>query len=103
MKESESLFLTLAEEIAGVTKGKMFGALCMKTAKGKSAAMLWKGDIVVKLPAAEIARTMKLKGACHFEPMKGRPMKEWVQVPPAHSARWKELVKKSLAFVESEK
>jgi len=32
-----------------------------------------------------------LKGAHLFEPMRGPPMKEWVVVPKAHSAKWLQL------------
>ena len=37
------------------------------------------------------ARALGLKGAHLFEPMAGRPMKAWVQVPPEHQTQYPDL------------
>ena len=67
----------------------MFGALCMKTANGKSAAMFWKDNIVEKLTGESLNDAMSLVGSKLFEPMEGRPMKEWVQISFAYKDKWK--------------
>ncbi len=58
--------------------------------------------MVFKLPdAAERERALTLEGAQLFDPSgRGRPMKEWVQVPAAHAGEWPglaELAVKPLA------
>jgi hypothetical protein len=101
MTKAEEYFAKLAEEIPNVKKGKMFGALCIKTPNGKSAAMIWKDDIVVKLNGESFKEAMKLDGAKQFEPMDGRPMKEWVQIPFKHKDLWKIYAKVSVELVSS--
>ncbi len=101
MKKAEQLFHDLAENIPGVKEGKMFGSLCLKTSNGKSCAMLWKDCLVVKLGTDELNKTLKLKGITSFEPMKGRPMKEWLQVPLTYADLWEKLALKSLLYVNS--
>ena len=69
----------------------MFGALCMKTPNGKSAAMFWKDNIVVKLTGKSLDDAMRLNGSKLFEPMEGRPMKEWVQISFDFKDEWKKF------------
>jgi hypothetical protein len=49
MTKAESFFMELIEQVPDAKPGKMFGALCMKMPNGKSGAMFWKDNIVVKL------------------------------------------------------
>ncbi|HTX87610.1 MAG TPA: hypothetical protein VMC08_01385 [Bacteroidales bacterium] len=101
MSRAEALFLKIGKEVPGVKEGKMFGSLCLKTPGGKAAAMLWKDDLVVKLPKQELEKALLLQGAKFFEPMDNRPMKEWVQIPAAHSVEWARLIRDSVAYVNS--
>lgn len=87
----------LAARHAAVELGTMFGMPCVK-ASGKAVAGYFKGDMVFKLQDAEAReRALELDGAHLFDPMGGRPMKEWVQVPAAHVERWTELAELALA------
>jgi hypothetical protein len=44
------------------------------------------------------AAALALSGAHLFDPSgRGRPMRQWVVVPPAHAARWPELATLALA------
>jgi hypothetical protein len=52
--------------------------------------------MVFKLTGAEHASALALSGARLFDPMGGRPMKQWVEVPHAHAARWAELARAAL-------
>jgi TfoX/Sxy family transcriptional regulator of competence genes len=44
---------------------------------------LHQDNMVLRLPDTQRAAFLKLNGAGQFEPMPGRPMKEYVTVPPA--------------------
>jgi hypothetical protein len=101
MTKAEEFFIELINEIPGVKPGKMFGSLCMKTSNGKSAAMFWKDNIVVKLQGELLNEAMKFGGAQLFEPMEGRTMKEWVQIPFAHKEVWKKFALLSSQSVNS--
>ena len=53
------------------------------------------GHPCVLFRSAELS--LALEGAAPFEPMgKGRVMKEWVDVPVAHAAKWAELADSAL-------
>ena len=78
----------------------MFGGLCMKTPNGKSAAMFCKENIVVKLTGESLQDAMSLGGSKLFEPMEGRPMKEWVQIPFSYKDKWKKFALLSAATVK---
>ena len=86
----------LAAQHGDVALGKMFGMPCVKR-NGKAVAGYYRGDMVFKLPdEAARERALALDGAQLFDPMGGRPMKEWVQVPAAHADRWPELAELAL-------
>jgi TfoX/Sxy family transcriptional regulator of competence genes len=63
-----------------VQRRKMFGYPCAFV-NGNMFAGVHQGDIVVRLPAARRAELLA-SGARQFEPMPGRPMQEYVVVPP---------------------
>jgi hypothetical protein len=100
MTQAENYFKQLASEIPGVKEGKVFGTECITIPNGKSAAMLWKDNIVVKLKGEHLKEAMSLDGTKQFEPMEGRPMKEWIQIPFEHKDKWKKF---ALISVESVK
>jgi hypothetical protein len=101
MTETEKAFHRLADEIPGLNPSKMFGAVCLKTKKGKSAAMLWNDELVVKLDKDELDKALRRKGTKLFEPMKGKAMKEWVQIPRDFITEWKTYVQMSVIKIES--
>lgn len=56
--------------------------------------------MVFKLPDEARKEALSLDGAQLFDPSgKGRPMKEWVQVPFHYQDKWKRFAKEALAFV----
>jgi hypothetical protein len=93
----------IGQELAdrGVKPGTMFGAPSLK-AGTKVLCSVWADDLVAKLPPDDLTAALKLKGASHFEPMAGRAMKEWAQVPFAHAKRWPALVKAALDYIGGE-
>ncbi|MFT3753986.1 MAG: hypothetical protein QM800_14270 [Paludibacter sp.] len=96
MSEAEAFFDQLCFEIPDIKPGKMFGAKCMKTPSGKSGAMFWEDCIVVKLIEPAFSEALNLSGTKQFEPMQGRPMKQWVQIPFTYKNRWKEFILDSI-------
>jgi len=99
MTKSEELFHKIASELPNTKEGKMFGALCLKAPNGKSGVMFWKDDLVFKLEGDDLKKALALKGAKLFDPMGNRPMGGWVQLSAEHSAKWKDLAKKSMEYV----
>jgi hypothetical protein len=93
-------FDALAESLApqGVVVSRMFGMPSLQ-ANGTAIAGLWGDALVVKLPPASVQAAMELQGVGLFDPMGGRPMKEWVVVPRTHARRWAELAETALAYV----
>ena len=99
--EAEIYFTELTKQITNANSGKMFGALCMKMPNGKSGAMFWKDNIVVKLRGDVLQEALSLDGTKLFEPMEGKPMKEWVQIPFAYKNKWKKFAKISAQSAET--
>jgi len=82
----------------GVSKSQMFGMPCVKV-NGKAFASLNGGAMVFKLAGEERGRALALSGAKLFEPMAGRAMKEWVEVPVEAGEAWQALAENALAYV----
>src|SRR5690242_6344081 len=80
------------------TRSKMFGMPCLKIG-GKAFAGFSQGAMVFKLRGDDHARAISLPGAGAFDPMGGRPMKEWVVVPSDQAPRWAEFARLALANV----
>ncbi len=98
--DAQARYDELADDLAArnddVTLGKMFGMPCVKRG-GKAVAGFWQESVVFKLPDATAReRALALDGAELFDPMGGRPMKEWVVVPAAHADEWPGLAKDAL-------
>ena len=102
MTEEEELFHKIANELPNATKGKIFGALCIKAPNGKSAAIFWKEEIIIKLSPNDEKEALKLptsrQGTHLYAP--DRKMKSWVTVPFAHGDKWEDLIKKSIRYVD---
>ncbi len=94
------------EEIAGrlspqmdVSIGKWFGKPCLKVGR-KVFAALWGDDMAFKLTGEAHSEALQLDGAHLFDPRgKGHPMKEWVQIPSAHSSTWIRFAKLACDYV----
>ena len=100
MSEAESLYHQIASGIPGISKGKMFGALCLKAGNGKAGVMFWKDDMVFKLDPETMNEVLSLDGTRIFEPAPRRLMNGWVQVPFSLSERWEGLAEKAMDFVK---
>jgi hypothetical protein len=93
-------FDELAESFAarGATRSKMFGMPVLK-AGGKVFAGTYGDAMTFKLGPDDLERARTLTGVEAFEPMKGRPMKEWVLVPLAQAKRWSDLAERAFDYL----
>ncbi len=83
-----------------IVSRKMFGLPSLMIA-GKPFAALNGEEMVFKLSGEALERALALEGAEPFDPMGGRPMKAWVQVPPEHAELWPDLAEEALhAFLD---
>jgi len=83
-----------------VAIAKMMGHPSLKTA-GKLFCCFFEDDMVFKLSGEAHKKALALKGAKLFDPGgMGRAMKEWVQVPPAHSRLWPQLTEQAMEYVK---
>jgi len=94
-------FESLAEtfEARGARRSKMFGMPVLKTGDKVFAGTF--GDAMTfKLGPQDLEKAKTQSGVEAFEPMKGRPMKEWVLVPLAHAKRWHDLAERAFDYVK---
>ncbi len=99
MSDSEAEFIRVCEQIDDAAAGKLFGKACYKIS-GKAFVCFFQDEMVFKLSDEQHAKALKLKGAQLFDPSgKGRPMREWVQVPFAHKKHWPDFAANACAYV----
>ena len=87
-------FAALLDELTSerdVVKASMFGMPGIKRRGGKAFCGLYGEDMIFKLQGEDHAHALSLEGAHLFEPMAGRPMKAWVQVPPEYQSQYLDL------------
>ena len=98
--DGEARFNENASDLAArnddVELGRMFGMPTIKRA-GKATSGLWQDSMVFKL-TDEVKReqALALEAAERFDPIGGRPMREWVVVPVTHSDEWPRLAEDAL-------
>lgn len=84
-------YQTIVDEMVpdgAVIPAKWFGMPCLKH-NGYVFVAYRHGDLIVKLRAADLTAALKLPGVDHFDPMdRGRPMREWLRIPPDHAEAW---------------
>lgn len=96
-------FETVVPNAPGVERRKMFGYPAAFVG-GNLFMSLFQDSLVLRLPDGDRAAFLKLDGAAAFEPMPGRPMREYVVAPAAMVARPKSLapwIRRSLEYVRS--
>ena len=87
----------------GIAPRKMFGCPCAFI-NGQRFAGLFEDTLFVRLAEADRAALLQQPGARLFDPMQGRPMKEYVVVPSALHASEAELaewLKKAAGYVQT--
>jgi hypothetical protein len=100
MTASEKKYHEIAASLAesdGAVSSQMFGMPALKIG-GKAFAGLLTDAIVFKLTGEAHTRALALPDAKLFEPMTGRPMKEWVVVPVINSKEWPALAREAMEY-----
>lgn len=64
-------------------------------------AMLVRGRLVVKLPAARVDELLAAGQGDRFDANKGTPMKEWFSVDPESQQEWLTLAREALDFARA--
>lgn len=104
---SEEIYHQIGEQLAqeqGTASSQMFGKPCLK--KGKKAfAVFYEDEMVFKVGREEVEMLLhKYTGSKRFDPSKkGRPMKDWLQVPADYKDDWPSLAKQAMEFTNNNK
>jgi hypothetical protein len=99
MSPEEKGFAALGAAFPEAEPGKLFGKPCFKTG-GKAFLCFFRGCAVFKLPLTEREEALSKVDAVLFDPSgKGRPMKEWVQLPFAGIADWHRFAAAAFGYV----
>lgn len=100
MKE-ENYFYELGNSIAESEKSQLFGKPCYKIG-GKAFICFFENEMVFKLSGEVHSEALSLDDSKLFDPShKGRPMKEWVQVPIAYKEKWPEFAEAAAEYLKS--
>ena len=88
----------LAARDPSVELSQMMGMPCIKAGGKMVIGYESSGEMVFKLPdPAEHEKALGLNGAKVFDPSgRGKPFKEWVQVPVAHASHWPDLAETAI-------
>lgn len=102
-RELQDTFAAAIASISGAEPRRMFGYPCAFV-HGQMFAGVHQESVIVRLPADQRAEVLRMPGATQFEPMAGRPMREYVVLPttvvgdPAQLMSWLE---RAYAFANS--
>ena len=101
----EDRFEKLVDEFepeAGVTppgaSAAGFGSGALRVNR-KIFAMLVRGRLIVKLPAARVSALVAAGEGVPFDANKGTPMKEWLALDPDSALGWGPLAREALGYV----
>jgi len=88
--EMTRMFNDLLVDLPLAERRQMFGCPCAFVG-GQMFTGLHQENMMLRLSEADRAEFLKLEGARPFVPMEGRPMREYVLVPPAMLSASEEL------------
>jgi len=92
-----------AADVPGVTPprgGSGFGRSALRW-QGRIFAMLVRGELVLKLPAARVDDLVAAGEGTRFDANKGTPMREWLSLDPDSGLAWLPLAREALDFTRS--
>jgi hypothetical protein len=99
MTPEESLYIGIGQNLNETTQSQLFGKSCFKT-NGKAFICFFQNEMVFKLTGDIHRQALNMSDSKLFDPSgKGRPMKEWVQVPYHHKEHWQKFAESALEYV----
>ncbi len=96
-----TLFHTAIAGLPDLERRKMFGYPCAFV-NGQMLAGVYEDRVMLRLSDQDRAKFLKLPGAKPFETMPGRPMREYVELPPNimnSPTQFKRWLKRGLEYV----
>lgn len=97
--DAQALYLETGKSFEHAVESQLFGKPCFKV-DGKAFACFFQNCMVFKLNGELHNEALALDGSQLFDPSgKGRPMKEWVQVPVDYSNRWQTFAEAAFVYV----
>lgn len=101
MKESERVYIRIGQSFQDSEQSQMFGKPCFKIG-GKAYISLFDECMIFKLNGEARTDALALDGALPFDPTKkGRPMKEWIQLPFGYQDMWPHFAEAAHQYVRS--
>ena len=100
-EEAEERYEDLVGELLGIPEvtpprgGGGFGRSALRF-QNKIFAMLVRGRLVLKLPAARVDALVASGDGVRFDANKGTPMKEWLSLDPESGLPWLPLAREAL-------
>lgn len=89
-----------ADSVTAPTGGSGFGRAALRS-DGKIFAMVVRGALVLKLPAARVDELVEAEEGIRFDANKGTPMKEWLSLDPGSELEWPPLATEALEFARA--
>jgi hypothetical protein len=103
MTPEHKIYLEIGRSLPGAEESQMFGKPCFKV-NGKAFMSFFDNEMVFKLGGHAHRDALSHDGSRLFDPSKkGRPMKEWIQVPGAYSERWPKMALDAMEYVKKVK
>jgi len=103
MTPEEKEFQRVGNDISDAVQSQLFGKPCFKI-NGKAFICLFQNEMVFKLSGTAHNDALELSGSVLFDPSgKGRPMKDWVQVPGVHKKKWSTLAQHAAQYAGTAK
>ena len=100
MNPEQEYYLEVGRNIQGSVESQMFGKPCFKI-NGKAFISFFDNCLVCKLNGDKHKEALSLDGAKLFDPSgKGRPMKEWVQIPFQYKNDWQNFAISAAEYVK---
>ena len=97
----EEKYIAIGRSLENAVDSQMFGKPCFKV-KGKAFVSYFDNCMVFKLGGEAHRDALSLDGAMLFDPAKkGRPMKEWVQLPESYSDQWADFARSAIEYVDN--
>lgn len=103
MVQEQEIYLLVGHSLKDAEQSQMFGKPCFKI-NGKAFVSFFQNAMVFKLTGDAHREALSLDGSKLFDPSgKGRPMKEWVQVPFTYHEKWQLFAQTALDYVSGKK